>query len=56
MDVGNAKSLVEAHFINNQMPIGQFNSLWQNVLILIHEVGRKHFEIAAYTSDGESPM
>lgn len=59
MEVETAKRLVKNAFNSlstRSVSPFQVDDLWDNVLMLITEVGRKHLEIAAYDMDGQSPL
>ncbi|KAM3176397.1 hypothetical protein ACTXT7_006607 [Hymenolepis weldensis] len=59
MEVGTARRLVKnvvSSLSSGSVSVHQVDSLWDNVLILITVVGRKHLDVVAYDMDGQTPL
>ncbi|VUZ46792.1 unnamed protein product [Hymenolepis diminuta] len=59
MEVETAKRLVKnvvSSLSSGSVLVPQVDSLWDNVLILITAVGRKHLDVVAYDIDGQTPL
>lgn len=56
MELRTAQRMLKSSFVFANQPTGQVERLWDSVVILIMEFGRKHFEIVAYNAEGEEPL